>query len=73
MIHLSVFLHDLVRVPLQQILCEISKLRNENDKLQAGMRQYMGEDLTALTAHDLDQLEEQLEYSVNKVRARKVH
>ncbi|XP_039115052.1 MADS-box transcription factor 29-like [Dioscorea cayenensis subsp. rotundata] len=54
-----------------QILCEISKLRNENDKLQAGMRQYMGEDLTALTAHDLDQLEEQLEYSVNKVRARK--
>ncbi|KAH7654523.1 MADS box transcription factor domain-containing protein [Dioscorea alata] len=55
-----------------QILCEISKLRNENDKLQAGMRQYMGEDLTALTAHDLDQLEEQLEYSVNKVRARKL-
>lgn len=37
------------------------------------MRQYMGEDLTALTAHDLDQLEEQLEYSVNKVRARKVY
>ncbi|KAM0950807.1 putative transcription factor, K-box [Dioscorea sansibarensis] len=36
------------------------------------MRQYMGEDLTALTAHDLDQLEEQLEYSVNKVRARKL-
>ncbi|KAJ0975876.1 hypothetical protein J5N97_017841 [Dioscorea zingiberensis] len=37
------------------------------------MRQYLpGEDLAALSINDLDQLEEQLEYSVNKVRARKV-
>ncbi|KAJ0975900.1 hypothetical protein J5N97_017865 [Dioscorea zingiberensis] len=36
------------------------------------MRQYLGEDLAALSINDLDQLEEQLEYSVNKVRARKL-
>lgn len=47
-------------------------MRDENDKLQASMRQFTGEDLASLTLNEVNQLEEQLEYSVNKVRARKV-
>ncbi|RRT73531.1 hypothetical protein B296_00001519, partial [Ensete ventricosum] len=58
--------------PLKQIICEISRMRDENDKLQASMRQFAGEDLASLTLNEVNQLEEQLEYSVNKVRARKV-
>ncbi|XP_038975160.1 MADS-box protein AeAP3-2-like [Phoenix dactylifera] len=55
----------------QQIFCEISRVRNENDKLQASMRMYTGEDLSSMTMNDLNQLEQQLEFSVNKVRTRK--
>lgn len=36
------------------------------------MKQYVGENLTCLTLNELNQLEEQLESSVNKVRVRKV-
>ncbi|CAL9065844.1 unnamed protein product, partial [Musa banksii] len=35
------------------------------------MKQYVGENLTCLTLNELNQLEEQLESSVNKVRVRK--
>ncbi|XP_073002439.1 MADS-box transcription factor 29-like isoform X1 [Typha latifolia] len=55
----------------QQIFCEMTRMKAENDKLQASMRQFTGEDLTSLTLNDLNQLEQQLEFSVNKVRARK--
>ncbi|WOL03368.1 MADS-box transcription factor 29-like isoform X2 [Canna indica] len=55
----------------QQIFCEISRMRDENDKLQASMRQFTGEDLASLNLNEVSQLEEQLEFSVNKVRARK--
>ncbi|XP_068654823.1 MADS-box protein AeAP3-2-like isoform X1 [Aristolochia californica] len=55
----------------QQIYCEITRMKNENDKLQASMRHYTGEDLAALSMNDLQQLEHQLEISVNRVRARK--
>lgn len=47
-------------------------MRDETDKLQAHMRKFTGEDLTTLTLNDLNQLEDQLEYSLNKVRTRKV-
>ena len=47
-------------------------MRDENDKLQASMRKFTGEDLTSLTLNDLNNLEDQLEYSLNKVRTRKV-
>ncbi|XP_068657003.1 MADS-box protein AeAP3-2-like isoform X2 [Aristolochia californica] len=57
----------------QQIYCEITRMKNENDKLQASMRHYTGEDLAALSMNDLQQLEHQLEISVNRVRARKEH
>ncbi|XP_020109779.1 MADS-box protein AeAP3-2-like isoform X1 [Ananas comosus] len=55
----------------QHIFCEITRMKSENDKLQASMRQYTGEDLTSLTMNDLNQLEQQLEFAVDKVRARK--
>lgn len=55
----------------QQIIFEISRMRDENHKLQASMRQFIGEDLASMTLNEVNQLEEQLEFSVNKVRARK--
>ncbi|XP_010275495.1 PREDICTED: MADS-box protein AeAP3-2-like [Nelumbo nucifera] len=54
-----------------QIYNEVTRMRNETDKLQASMRHFSGEDLASLPYNDLHQLEEQLENSVNKVRARK--
>ncbi|KAK1325855.1 MADS-box transcription factor 29 [Acorus calamus] len=54
-----------------QIYCELTMMKNENDKLLASMRQITGEDLNALTLNDLHQLEQQLEISFNKVRDRK--
>nr|WDA53355.1 MADS-box protein 24 [Erycina pusilla] len=54
----------------QQFQCEMEQKRNEIDMLQAGINQLTGENLTGLTANDLNQLEDQLEFSVNKVRTR---
>ncbi|PKU76440.1 MADS-box protein ZMM17 [Dendrobium catenatum] len=55
----------------QQLHCEITKIRHETDRLQLNLKQITGEDLTGLTVNDLNQLEEQLEFSVGKVRTRK--
>ncbi|XP_028551762.1 MADS-box transcription factor 31-like [Dendrobium catenatum] len=55
----------------QQLHSEIAKIRNETDRLQLSLKQITGEDLTGLTVNDLNQLEEQLEFSVGKVRTRK--
>ncbi|RWR81948.1 MADS-box protein AeAP3-2-like protein [Cinnamomum micranthum f. kanehirae] len=55
----------------QQVYCEMTRMKNENDKLQASMRHLTGEDLATLTMGDLHQLEQQLEMSVNRVRSRK--
>ncbi|RZS09768.1 hypothetical protein BHM03_00040896 [Ensete ventricosum] len=58
--------------PLQLIFYEIARIKDEKDKLQESMKQYVGENLTCLTLNELNQLEEELESSVNKVRVRKV-
>ncbi|XP_077239904.1 MADS-box protein AeAP3-2-like [Tasmannia lanceolata] len=55
----------------QQIYCEITKLKYENEKLEGSMRHLIGEDLDTLSLNDLHQIEQQLEISVNKVRDRK--
>ena len=47
-------------------------MRKETSLLQRSMRGYTGEDLSSIPYEDLDQLEQQLEHSVNKVRSRKV-
>ncbi|KAF5450101.1 hypothetical protein F2P56_030477 [Juglans regia] len=36
-----------------------------------GMQRYTGEDMSSLTYEDLDQLEQELEHSINKIRDRK--
>ncbi|XP_043718022.1 MADS-box protein GGM13-like [Telopea speciosissima] len=55
----------------KQVFNELTKMRSETDKLQASMRHFYGEDLGSLPYNDLHQLEETLENSVNKIRARK--
>nr|DAD47707.1 TPA_asm: hypothetical protein HUJ06_017644 [Nelumbo nucifera] len=55
----------------QLVYSEMTRMKNETDRLQASMRHFTGEDLASLPYNDLHQLEEQLENSVNKVRARK--
>jgi hypothetical protein len=47
-------------------------MRNEMEKLDGGIRRFTGDDLSNLTLADINDLEQQLEFSVTKVRARKV-
>ncbi|XP_062217260.1 MADS-box protein ZMM17-like [Phragmites australis] len=55
----------------QQIFVEMTRMRNEMDNLETGIRRYTGDDLSSLTLADINDLEQQLEFSVTKVRARK--
>ncbi|KAK9191352.1 hypothetical protein WN943_019964 [Citrus x changshan-huyou] len=55
----------------EQIFNELAVLRKETRRLQLSMRRYTGEDLGSIPYDDLDQLEHELESSVNKVRDRK--
>lgn len=50
----------------------MTMLRKETYRLELSMRRYTGEDVTSLPYEDLDQLEQELELAVNKVRDRKV-
>lgn len=51
----------------------MTTLRRETHRLQLSMQRYTGEDLSSLRSYeDLDQLEKELERSLNKVRDRKV-
>lgn len=51
---------------------ELAVLRKETRRLQLSMRRYTGEDMSSIPFEELDQLEQELERSVNKVRDRKV-
>ncbi|KAJ4956788.1 hypothetical protein NE237_013571 [Protea cynaroides] len=55
----------------KQIYNELTKLKSDDDKIQASMQHFYGEDLASLPYNDLQQLEETLENSVNKIRVRK--
>ncbi|KAG4110653.1 hypothetical protein ERO13_D13G060800v2 [Gossypium hirsutum] len=50
---------------------ELAVLRKETRLLQLSMRRYTGEDMSSMPYEELDQLEQELERSVNKVRERK--
>ncbi|KAB2047701.1 hypothetical protein ERO13_A13G061100v2 [Gossypium hirsutum] len=50
---------------------ELAVLRKETRRLQLSMRRYTGEDMSSIPYEELDQLEQELERSVNKVRERK--
>ncbi|KAG4110649.1 hypothetical protein ERO13_D13G060800v2 [Gossypium hirsutum] len=51
---------------------ELAVLRKETRLLQLSMRRYTGEDMSSMPYEELDQLEQELERSVNKVRERKI-
>ncbi|KAL5211219.1 hypothetical protein ABZP36_022066 [Zizania latifolia] len=49
----------------------MTRMRDEMEKLDCGIRRFTGDDLSALTLADINALEQQLEFSVTKIRARK--
>ncbi|KAK8568432.1 hypothetical protein V6N13_106348 [Hibiscus sabdariffa] len=55
----------------EQLYNELAVLRNETRRLQLSMRRYTGEDTSSIPYEELDQLEQELERSVIKVRQRK--
>uniref|UniRef100_A0A453NK40 MADS-box transcription factor 29 n=1 Tax=Aegilops tauschii subsp. strangulata TaxID=200361 RepID=A0A453NK40_AEGTS len=55
----------------QQIFVEMTRMRNEMEKLDGAIRRYTGDDLSSLSLADVNDIEQQLEFSVAKVRARK--
>lgn len=55
------------------MMYEIARMKEENDKLELFIRQYLGKDLTSLTLNDTINIEKQLESSIEKVRNRKVN
>ncbi|KAM0895826.1 hypothetical protein ACQ4PT_023580 [Festuca glaucescens] len=55
----------------QQIFVEMTRMRNETEKLESGIRRYTGDDLSSLSLADINDIEQQLEFSVAKVRTRK--
>jgi predicted flap endonuclease-1-like 5' DNA nuclease len=57
---------------MQQIFVEMTRMRNEMEKLESGIRRYTGDDLASLSLADINDIEQQLEFSVSKVRTRKV-
>ncbi|OMO60073.1 Transcription factor, K-box [Corchorus capsularis] len=55
----------------EHLFNELAVLRKETQRLQLSMRRYTGEDMTSIPYGELDQLEQELERSVIKVRERK--
>jgi hypothetical protein len=45
----------------------MTQMQTEVDKLETGIRRYNGDDLSSLTLDDIHDLEQQLEYAINKV------
>ncbi|KAK9080133.1 hypothetical protein SSX86_001808 [Deinandra increscens subsp. villosa] len=50
---------------------ELTRMKKETMNLQLSLQRYKGDDLNSIQLEELNQLEQQLEYSVQKVRARK--
>ncbi|XP_071704214.1 MADS-box protein defh21 [Rutidosis leptorrhynchoides] len=50
---------------------ELSRMKKETLNLQLSLQRYKGDDLNSAQLEELNQLEQQLEFSVQKVRARK--
>jgi hypothetical protein len=50
----------------------MTRMKDERNKLRIIMSQYMGDDLVLLSLQDVTNLEQQLEFSLYKVRLRKV-
>ncbi|OEL20795.1 MADS-box transcription factor 31, partial [Dichanthelium oligosanthes] len=50
---------------------EMTRMKDERNRLRIIMGQYMGEDLASFSVQDLSNLEQQMEFSLYKVRLRK--
>ncbi|KAF9678728.1 hypothetical protein SADUNF_Sadunf07G0065700 [Salix dunnii] len=55
----------------EQLFGELAMLRNETRRLQSNVRRYTGEDTSSIPFEELDEVEQELERSVKKVRDRK--
>ncbi|KAK4788837.1 hypothetical protein SAY86_020156 [Trapa natans] len=55
----------------EQVNTELQRMRSETHNLQLSLQQYTANDLSSVHMEDLNNLEQQVEYSLNKVRARK--
>uniref|UniRef100_A0ACD5UUJ3 Uncharacterized protein n=1 Tax=Avena sativa TaxID=4498 RepID=A0ACD5UUJ3_AVESA len=55
----------------QKIIHEMTRMKDESNRLKIIMRQYMGEDLGSLTLQDVSNLEQQIDFSLYKVRLKK--
>ncbi|CAN6240874.1 unnamed protein product [Urochloa humidicola] len=55
----------------QKIVQEMTRMKDERNRLRIIMGQYMGEDLASFSVQDLSNLEQQMEFSLYKVRLRK--
>ncbi|XP_076931601.1 MADS-box protein FBP24-like [Bidens hawaiensis] len=56
----------------EQMRSELTRMKKETLNLQISLQRYKGDDLNSAQLEELNQLEQQLEYSVQKVRARKL-
>ncbi|PIN02379.1 MADS box transcription factor [Handroanthus impetiginosus] len=54
-----------------QVYKELTRMKNETLNLQLSLQRYKGDDLSTVQFEELTELEQQLEQSVHKVRARK--
>lgn len=57
---------------MKKIVQEMTRMKDETNRLRMIMTQYMGDDLASFSVQDLSNLEQQLEFSLCKVRLRKV-
>ncbi|KAI3672922.1 hypothetical protein L6452_39024 [Arctium lappa] len=55
----------------EQMHSELTRMKKETLNLQLSLQRYKGDDLSSAQLEELNQLEQQLEFSVQKVRARK--
>ncbi|KAH7832994.1 hypothetical protein Vadar_002164 [Vaccinium darrowii] len=55
----------------EEVYNEMKKLQKETDDLELSLERYKGHHLSSAKYHDLVELEQKLESSINKVRARK--
>mgnify|MGYP000978355739 CR=1 FL=1 len=58
--------------PMKKIVQEMTRMKDERNRLRMIMAQYMAEDLASFSVQDLSNLEQQIEFSLYKVRLRKV-
>lgn len=53
---------------MKKIINEMTKMKNDSNRIKIIMMQYVCEDLSSLTPRDVSNLEQQIEFSLYKVR-----